>query len=203
MSHSLAPRDAPCNVPTECSCSTPLPSREFRGIYLCTPNTRHPSGCPQCHHRVRFAALSLYCKFPYLLTLSAILASVLLHEELGHLGRLGCSLCLLGSLIIVLHAPPDKEITTVDEVLDFARQPGACRFVELDWEHSRMVVLGQAVVQYRARRGFASKPHYLFYVALVTDLVSKFVPKATPKNTHIVNVSSFLLAHSAGVISVP
>ncbi|KAI0778769.1 DUF803-domain-containing protein [Trametes elegans] len=56
--------------------------------------------------------------------IGAILASFLLNEKLGHLGRVGCSLCLLGSLIIVLHAPPDKEIETVDEILHFALQPG-------------------------------------------------------------------------------
>ncbi|KAI0777355.1 magnesium transporter NIPA-domain-containing protein [Trametes elegans] len=56
--------------------------------------------------------------------IGAILASFLLNEELGHLGRLGCSLCLLGSLIIVLHAPPDKDVKTVDEILHYALQPG-------------------------------------------------------------------------------
>ncbi|KAI0673732.1 DUF803-domain-containing protein [Trametes maxima] len=55
--------------------------------------------------------------------IGAILASFLLNEKLGHLGRVGCSLCLLGSLIIVLHAPPDKEIETVDQILHFALQP--------------------------------------------------------------------------------
>ncbi|KAI9061633.1 DUF803-domain-containing protein [Trametes sanguinea] len=56
--------------------------------------------------------------------IGAILASFLLDEELGHLGRIGCSLCLLGSLIIVLHAPPDKDVQTVDEILHYALQPG-------------------------------------------------------------------------------
>ncbi|KAH7924377.1 DUF803-domain-containing protein [Leucogyrophana mollusca] len=56
--------------------------------------------------------------------IGAILASFLLGEELGHLGRTGCALCLIGSLIIVLHAPPDKEIQTVDEILHYAIQPG-------------------------------------------------------------------------------
>ncbi|KAI0824890.1 DUF803-domain-containing protein [Trametes gibbosa] len=56
--------------------------------------------------------------------IGAILASFLLDEELGHLGRLGCALCLLGSLIIVLHAPPDKDVQTVDEILNYAVQPG-------------------------------------------------------------------------------
>ncbi|TFY78230.1 hypothetical protein EWM64_g5782, partial [Hericium alpestre] len=56
--------------------------------------------------------------------IGAILASYLLGEVLGHLGRLGCTFCLIGSLIIVLHAPEDKEITTVDEILHYAVQPG-------------------------------------------------------------------------------
>jgi len=56
--------------------------------------------------------------------IGAVLASFLLNEELGHLGRLGCTLCLIGSLIIVLHAPEDKEIETVEEYLSYALRPG-------------------------------------------------------------------------------
>lgn len=56
---------------------------------------------------------------------SAVLASFLLNEELGHLGRLGCTLSLIGSLIIVLNAPEDKKLETVDEILVYAMHPGA------------------------------------------------------------------------------
>lgn len=56
--------------------------------------------------------------------IGAILASLILKEHLGHLGRLGCTLCLLGSLIIVMHAPSDKEVQSVEEFLTFALQPG-------------------------------------------------------------------------------
>ncbi|EPQ53707.1 DUF803-domain-containing protein, partial [Gloeophyllum trabeum ATCC 11539] len=56
--------------------------------------------------------------------IGAVLASFLLKEELGHIGRIGCTLCLLGSSIIVLHAPEDKEVQTVDEILHYAMQPG-------------------------------------------------------------------------------
>ncbi|AAS52955.1 AER274Wp [Eremothecium gossypii ATCC 10895] len=55
--------------------------------------------------------------------IGAILAAVFLKEELGTLGKLGCTICLLGSVIIILHAPSDKEIQTVDEILEYARQP--------------------------------------------------------------------------------
>lgn len=56
---------------------------------------------------------------------SAVLAAFFLGERLGRIGVAGCSLCLVGSLIIVLHAPEDKPIDTVDEILGYAMQPGA------------------------------------------------------------------------------
>ncbi|KAF9045765.1 DUF803-domain-containing protein [Hymenopellis radicata] len=61
--------------------------------------------------------------------IGAILASFLLKERLGHLGRLGCALALIGSLIIVLHAPEDKPVETVDEILEYAVHPGFLLYV--------------------------------------------------------------------------
>ena len=56
--------------------------------------------------------------------IGAVLGAYFLNEELGVLGKLGCAICLIGSVVIVLHAPPDKEIKTVDEILHYAVQPG-------------------------------------------------------------------------------
>jgi len=56
--------------------------------------------------------------------IGAVLGSYFLGEELGTLGKLGSALCLIGAVIIVLHAPPDKDIQTIDEILNFAIQPG-------------------------------------------------------------------------------
>lgn len=64
-----------------------------------------------------------------LVIIGAVLASIFLKEELGVLGRMGCAICLLGSVIIVLHAPPDKEIQTVDEILAYAVKPGFLFYV--------------------------------------------------------------------------
>ncbi|KAK7204441.1 magnesium transporter NIPA-domain-containing protein [Myxozyma melibiosi] len=66
--------------------------------------------------------------------IGAVLAAIFLKEELGVLGKMGCAICLIGSVIIVLHAPPDKEIQTVDEILIYALQPGFmlyCTFVAI------------------------------------------------------------------------
>ncbi|PLB33474.1 DUF803 domain membrane protein [Aspergillus candidus] len=56
--------------------------------------------------------------------IGAVLGSYFLHERLGTLGKLGCAMCLLGSVVIVLHAPPDKPVDRIDEILAYALQPG-------------------------------------------------------------------------------
>lgn len=56
--------------------------------------------------------------------IGAVLGAYFLDEELGTLGKLGCAICLIGSVVIVLHAPPDQPIETVDQILNFAIQPG-------------------------------------------------------------------------------
>lgn len=64
--------------------------------------------------------------------IGAVLGSYFLHEHLGILGKIGCAICLIGSVIIVLHAPPDKDVDSVDEILHLAIQPGFliyCAFV--------------------------------------------------------------------------
>ncbi len=56
--------------------------------------------------------------------IGAVLGSYFLNEELGILGKLGSAICLIGAVIIVLHAPPDEEIETIDQILHYAIQPG-------------------------------------------------------------------------------
>lgn len=58
----------------------------------------------------------------------AVLGAYFLNERLGKLGKMGCFICLLGSAIIALHAPPDKPVETVDEILDYAIKPGQSYF---------------------------------------------------------------------------
>lgn len=50
----------------------------------------------------------------------AVLASVVLKERLGRLGIIGCALCLIGTVVIIVNAPEDREIETVDEILSYA-----------------------------------------------------------------------------------
>lgn len=59
--------------------------------------------------------------------IGAVLGSYFLKEELGILGRLGCAICLIGAVIIVLHAPPDEDIETIETILAYALRPGEMR----------------------------------------------------------------------------
>ncbi|KAF5199415.1 Magnesium transporter nipa2 [Thalictrum thalictroides] len=54
---------------------------------------------------------------------SAVLAHFILEEKLHIFGVLGCVLCMVGSTIIVLHAPLEKPITSVKELWTLATEP--------------------------------------------------------------------------------
>ncbi|KAI9075050.1 hypothetical protein K1719_043000 [Acacia pycnantha] len=54
---------------------------------------------------------------------SAVLAHFLLSEKLRKMCMLGCLLCIIGSTIIVLHAPQEQSISYVLEIWELATQP--------------------------------------------------------------------------------
>uniref|UniRef100_A0A6N2LN21 Probable magnesium transporter n=1 Tax=Salix viminalis TaxID=40686 RepID=A0A6N2LN21_SALVM len=54
---------------------------------------------------------------------SAVLAHFLLREKLQKMGVLGCLLCIVGSTVIVLHAPKERSINSVIEIWELAIQP--------------------------------------------------------------------------------
>ena len=66
----------------------------------------------------------------------AVLGSYFLNEILGILGQLGSAICLIGAVIIVLHAPADEDIQTIDEILHDAIQPGKHRAGRTAWHRS-------------------------------------------------------------------
>ncbi|XP_022731616.1 probable magnesium transporter NIPA3 isoform X2 [Durio zibethinus] len=54
---------------------------------------------------------------------SAVLAHFILKEKLHQLGVLGCVMCISGSVVIVIHAPQESPITSVQEIWNMATQP--------------------------------------------------------------------------------
>uniref|UniRef100_A0A452ZJH0 Probable magnesium transporter n=2 Tax=Aegilops tauschii subsp. strangulata TaxID=200361 RepID=A0A452ZJH0_AEGTS len=60
---------------------------------------------------------------------SAVLAHFILNERLHALGVLGCVMCIAGSMVIVIHAPLEQEITSVKEIWHMATQPSFLLYV--------------------------------------------------------------------------
>jgi hypothetical protein len=62
---------------------------------------------------------------------SAVLAHFILNEKLHALGILGCVMCITGSMVIVIHAPQEQEITSVKEIWKLATQPSFLLYVAM------------------------------------------------------------------------
>lgn len=48
----------------------------------------------------------------------------MLGERLNLLGKLGCLLSLVGSTVMVIHAPEEEEVTTLEEMTSKLKEPG-------------------------------------------------------------------------------
>lgn len=55
---------------------------------------------------------------------SAALAHFMLNERVQKMGVVGCVSCIVGSVIIVIHAPQEHTLNSVQEIWDLATQPG-------------------------------------------------------------------------------
>ncbi|NXY82592.1 NIPA3 protein, partial [Alcedo cyanopectus] len=62
---------------------------------------------------------------------SAVLSSYFLNEKLNIHGKLGCMLSILGSTVMVIHAPGEEEITSLDELERKLQDPAFVTFAVL------------------------------------------------------------------------
>ena len=62
---------------------------------------------------------------------SAVCASKLLKERLNLLGKIGCLLCVVGSTIVVIHAPKSGEVTTMLELELKLKAPGETPYCDI------------------------------------------------------------------------
>ncbi|KAG9235940.1 magnesium transporter [Amylocarpus encephaloides] len=101
-----------------------------------------------------------------------VLGAHFLNERLGLLGKMGCALCLLGSVLIVANAPADRPIETVDEILEFAIQPGFLFFCLLS------AIFSVFMIYTVCPRYGTQNPLYYLSVCAVTGAVSVMSLKA-------------------------
>ncbi|CAN1731299.1 Probable magnesium transporter NIPA4 [Linum perenne] len=90
--------------------------------------------------------------------ISAALAHVILGEKLHMFGIVGCILCVMGSTIIVLHAPQERQIHSVIEVFQLATEP-----VSLLYAGFVLVAVFILIVHVVPRYG---QTHVMVYIAI-------------------------------------
>ncbi|XP_006633097.1 magnesium transporter NIPA2 [Lepisosteus oculatus] len=55
---------------------------------------------------------------------SAVLSSYFLNERLNVHGKIGCLLCILGSTVMVIHAPQEEEVDSLSSMAEKLKDPG-------------------------------------------------------------------------------
>ncbi|KAJ0049798.1 hypothetical protein NL108_003567 [Boleophthalmus pectinirostris] len=55
---------------------------------------------------------------------SAVLSSYFLNERLNVHGKIGCLLCIIGSTVMVIHAPQEEEVSSLSAMAEKLKDPG-------------------------------------------------------------------------------
>ncbi|KAL9266985.1 putative magnesium transporter NIPA6 [Drosera capensis] len=97
--------------------------------------------------------------------ISAVLAHFMLKERLPKLGILGCVCCIVGSVVIVLHAPQEQSPTSVIQIWGLATEPAFLIYVVAT---SSMVVI--LVFYFEKRYGQSNMLIYLGICSLIGSL---------------------------------
>lgn len=96
---------------------------------------------------------------------SAVLAHFILKERLHELGILGCVMCIAGSVVIVIHAPQESAITSVQEIWTMATQPAFLLYVA-----SVIVLVFVLVFHFAPRYGHSNALIYIGICSLMGSL---------------------------------
>ena len=97
--------------------------------------------------------------------ITTILSAIFLKERLSFVGKAGCFICIIGSIIIVLNAPEQSSIATIQDMKHFVIAPGFLSY-------AGVVVIACAFIAFWAgpRYGKKSMLVYLTICSLIGGL---------------------------------
>ncbi|KAG1360927.1 putative magnesium transporter NIPA6 [Cocos nucifera] len=96
---------------------------------------------------------------------SAVLAHFMLEERLQKLGVLGCISCIVGSIVIVIHAPQEHSPSSVEEIWNLATQPAF-----LVYSAATLSIVLVLVLHFEPRHGHNNIMVYLGICSLMGSL---------------------------------
>ncbi|OEL25932.1 putative magnesium transporter NIPA6 [Dichanthelium oligosanthes] len=92
---------------------------------------------------------------------SSVLAHFVLKERLEKLGVLGCVSCIVGSVVVVIHAPEEHMPNSVEEIWNLATQPGF-----LAYALTTLLLVGTLVLFFEPRYG---QTNILIYLGICSS----------------------------------
>ncbi|KAK2435071.1 putative magnesium transporter NIPA6 [Trifolium repens] len=96
---------------------------------------------------------------------SSVLAHFLLKERLNKMGVLGCISCIVGSIVIVIHAPQEHTPNSVQEIWELATQP-----VFMIYAVATVSVVMALILNFEPRYGQTNMLVYLGICSLMGSL---------------------------------
>ncbi|XP_020249749.1 probable magnesium transporter NIPA3 isoform X3 [Asparagus officinalis] len=104
---------------------------------------------------------------------SAFLAHFMLKEKLQDLGILGCVMCIAGSVVIVVHAPQEKAITSVQEIWRLATQICICSLMG-SLSVMSVKALGTAIkLTFEGKNQLAYPETWFFMLVVLTCVITQ------------------------------
>ncbi|XP_076912944.1 putative magnesium transporter NIPA6 [Bidens hawaiensis] len=96
---------------------------------------------------------------------SAVLAHFLLKERLKQMGILGCVSCIVGSVVVVIHAPEETTPTSVEEIWNLAIEPAFLIYIA-----ATLSLVAALVMHFEPRYGQSNILIYLGICSLMGSL---------------------------------
>ncbi|KAG7117359.1 magnesium transporter NIPA1 like protein [Verticillium longisporum] len=83
---------------------------------------------------------------------TTVLSAIFLKERLSMVGKVSCFLCLVGSVVIVMNAPQQSAVATIEQMQDFVIKPGFLSY-------AGVIIIGffVAAVLFRGFKGSANQ----------------------------------------------
>ena len=90
--------------------------------------------------------------------ITAILSAIFLKERLSMVGKVACFLCIVGSIVIVMNAPSNSSVATIQDMQRFVITPGFLSY-------AGVILVGSAVVAFWLGPKYGKK-NMLVYISV-------------------------------------
>ncbi|CAM1511747.1 Fc.00g092600.m01.CDS01 [Cosmosporella sp. VM-42] len=90
--------------------------------------------------------------------ITTVLSAIFLKERLSMVGKVGCFLCIVGSVVIVMNAPQESSVADIQEMQHFVIAPGFLTFAGL-------IIIGSAIVAFFVAPRYGKK-NMLVYISI-------------------------------------